>query len=400
MNAMKFSGKAFALCFAAGIAAAALSACGDKKAEEPAEQPNAQTQPAQTAQPAQMQDFDMKPATEAEILEIFAFLPDPLATVDGEAIPRKELIDLYVEKELPAEIYRRYGEEVLREEMPHEIEGLVKTHIMLKLAEKAGIKPSAEFVAQEIKDEFESLSEEDREYFEDMLKESGSSLEDFIKEKSQDADTQKLAALRKYTHTTFLEKAKKEISDADVRKEYDDHIKDLTRPENVTVAHILVQLDADADEAADKAAKAKIDAIYDELLKDPSQFGKIASEKSDCPSKADEGKLPAFEKDGEILEGGRMDQTFTDAAFAIEKVGQITKPVKTQFGYHIIKLLEKAPEDVVPFEKVKDRITEFLAAEKAQAELDKTLEDAVKKSVKFNEFAPAKPAEAKDSAAK
>ena len=95
-----------------------------------------------------------------------------------------------------------------------------------------------------------------------------------------------------------------------------------------------------------------------------------------------------------------MDQTFTDAAFAIEKVGQITKPVKTQFGYHIIKLLEKAPEDVVPFEKVKDRITEFLAAEKAQSELDKTLEDAVKASVKFNDFAPAKSAEAKDPAAK
>jgi len=397
MNAMKFSGKAIALCFAAGIAAAALSACGDKKTEEPAEQPNAQTQPAQTAQAAQMQDFDMKPATEAEILEIFAFLPDPLATVDGEAIPRKELIDLYVEKELPAEIYRRYGEDVLREEMPHEIENLVKTHIMLKLAEKAGIKPSAEFVAQEIKDEFEGLSEEDREYFEEMLKDSGSSLDEFIKEKSQDADTQKLAALRKYTHSVFLEKAKKEVSDADVRKEYDDHIKELTRPENVTVAHILVQLDENADEAADKAAKAKIDAIYDELLKDPSQFGKIAAEKSDCPSKADEGKLPAFEKDGEILEGGRMDQTFTDAAFAIEKVGQITKPVKTQFGYHIIKLLEKAPEEVVPFEKLKDRITEFLAAEKAQAELDKTLEDAVRKSVKFNDFAPAKE---KDSATK
>ena len=401
MNAMKFSGKALALCFAAGIAAAALSACGDKKTEEPAGQPNAQTaQTAQTTQPAQMQDFDMKPATEAEILEIFAFLPDPLATVDGEAIPRKELIDLYVEKGLPAEIYRRYGEDVLREEMPHEIENLAKTHIMLKLAEKAGFKPSAEFVAQEIKEEFEELPEDDREYFEEMLKENGSSLEDFIKEKSQDADTQKLAALRKYTHSVFLEKAKKEVSDADVRKEYDDHIKDLTRPENVTVAHILVQLDEDADEAADKAAKAKIDAIYDELLKDPSQFGKIAAEKSDCPSKADEGKLPAFEKDGEILEGGRMDQTFTDAAFAIEKVGQITKPVKTQFGYHIIKLLEKAPEDVVPFEKVKDRITEFLAAEKAQAELDKTLEDAVKASVKFNDFAPAKSAEAKDSAAK
>ena len=385
MNAMKFTGKALALCFAVG-AAAALCACGDKKTEEPVEQPNAQTQAAQAL------DFDMKPATEAEILEIFSFLPDPLATVDGEAIPRKELIDLYVEKEIPAEIYKRYGEETLREEMPHEIEGLVKTHIMLKMAEKAGFKPSAEFVAQEIKEEFEGLPEEERTYFEDMLKEQGTSLEDFIKEKSQDPDTQKLAALRKFTHSTFLEKAKKEVSEADIRKEYDDHVEELTRPENITVAHILIQLDEDADEAADKAAKEKIDAIYDELLKDPASFDKLAQEKSECPSgKRDNGKLPAFGKDGKILdESGRMDQTFTDAAFGIEKVGQITKPVKTPFGYHIIKLIEKSPEDVIPFEKLKERITDFLVAEKAQAELDKALDEAIKKSVKFNEFAPAK----------
>ena len=395
MNATKFTGKAIALCFAAGVAAA-LCACGDKKTEDPVEQPNTQIQ----TQAANAQDFDMKPATEAEILEIFSFLPDPLATVDGEAIPRKELIDLYVEKEIPAEIYKRYGEETLREEMPHEIEGLVKTHIMLKMAEKAGFKPSAEFVAQEIKEEFEGLPEEERTYFEDMLKEQGTSLEDFIKEKSQDPDTQKLAALRKFTHSTFLEKAKKEVSEADIRKEYDDHVAELTRPENITVAHILVQLDENADDAADKAAKAKIDAIYDELLKDPSQFEKLAKEKSDCPSKDDEGKLPAFEKDGSILEGGRMDQTFTDTAYSIEKVGQITKPVKTQFGYHIIKLLEKTPEDVVPFEKVKERITDFLVAEKAQAELDKALDEAIEKTVKFNDFAPAKPApEAKAPAA-
>ena len=396
MNATKFTGKVLALCFAAGIAAAALCACGDKKTEEPVEQPNTQTG-TQTAQTAETEDFNMNPATEAEILEIFSFLPDPLATVDGEAIPRKELIDLYVEKEIPAAIYKRYGEETLREQMPHEIEGLVKTHIMLKLAEKAGFKPSAEAVAQEIKDEFNELPKEEQEEFEEMLKESGTSLEKFIQEKSQDVETQKIAALRKYTHSTFLDKAKKEISEADIRKEYDDHVEDLTRPENVTVAHILVQLDENEKDTdkADAAAKTKIDAIYDELLKDPSQFDKLAQEKSDCPSgKRDNGKLPAFEKDGRIVDDpmGAMDPTFTDAAFGIEKVGQITKPVKTPFGYHIIKLIEKTPEDVVPFEKVKDRITEFLVAEKAQAELDKTLDEAIKKSVKFNDFAPAKPA--------
>ena len=418
MNAMKFTGKALALCFAAGIAAAALCACGDKKTEEPAEQPKAQagTQTAQpgaqtaqpgtqtalpgtqTALPADLQN--VKPATEAEVLEILAFLPDPVATIDGESIPRKMIIDDIVSQGIPLGLLQDIGEERLREAMRGDIEKIVKSRLMLKLAKDAGYVPSAEFVAQEIRDEFSELSKEEQEDFEAMLKEDGTTLEDFIKEKSQDPDTQEIAVLRKYTHTTFLEKAKKEVSDADIRKEYESHIQDLTMPENITVAHILAQLDEDANEAADKAAREKIDAIYEELLKDPSQFDKLAQEKSDCPSgKRDSGKLPSFEKDGTILEGGRMDQTFTDAAYGIEKVGQITKPVKTQFGYHIIKLIEKTPEDVVPFEKVKDRITDFLVAEKAQAELEKAIDEAMKKYAKINDFAPAKPAEPKDTAA-
>ena len=92
--------------------------------------------------------------------------------------------------------------------------------------------------------------------------------------------------------------------------------------------------------------------------------------------------------------GGAMDQTFADAAFGIEKAGQITKPVKTQFGYHIIKLIEKTPEEVTPIDKVKDKLTEYLAAEKAQNDLNKMLDEEIEKSAKINDFAPAKKAPA------
>jgi len=85
-----------------------------------------------------------------------------------------------------------------------------------------------------------------------------------------------------------------------------------------------------------------------------------------------------------------MDRTFATAAFEIEKEGQITKPVKTQFGYHIIKLLERTPEEVTPLEKVSESITKHLAEEKAQSDLNKALDEAIEKRVKFNDFAPAK----------
>ena len=93
MNVKKFTGKFFAVCFAAALTAAAFSACKDKKSEpeKPADDPTAQTG-----------DFDMQPATEAQILEVVSFLPDPVATVDGEAIPRKEIIDDLVSQQVPS----------------------------------------------------------------------------------------------------------------------------------------------------------------------------------------------------------------------------------------------------------------------------------------------------------
>ncbi len=405
MNAMKLTGKALALVFAAGIAAAALSACGDKKTDEPAQ--TTTTQAAATGAPSAVTEsvgpadadaMDMKPATEAEVLEILAFLPDPVATVDGEPIPRKAIIDEITSQELPAELLKSIGEESLRQAMKKQIGDMVKDRVMLKLAEKAGFKPSAEFVAKEMKEEFEELPADEKKEIEDALKARGLSLEEHMKMTSEDTEIQKAAAMSKFVHTEFLDKAKKDVSDDDVKKFYEEHIEDVTKPAGVTVAHILIQPDEDAEDKdkADTEAKVKIDAIYEELVKDPAQFDKLAQEKSDCPSgKRDNGKLPAFDKDGMMLDGsGAMDQTFATAAFGIEKEGQITKPVKTQFGYHIIKLIERNPEEVTPLEKLKDRITEYLAAEKAQTELNKVLDAAIEKTAKINDFAPAKEAPA------
>lgn len=411
MNAMKFTGKTIAVCAAAGLAAFFCS-CDDKP-KTPEEKPQTtetatQAQPAAQTQPAAQQGAgvqlpsELKPATEAEVLELLYFLPDPVATVDGEAIPRKKLIDDFLEQGIPVEIFQSIEEDKLREALTMEIESMVKEQVMLKLAEEAGFKMSAEFVAQEMKEEFDESPEEEQEEIKEFLKEQGTTLEEHIKKTSQDPDIQKIAMLRKYTHTTFLDKAKKEVTDEDVRKFYEEHIADLTKPAGLAVAHILIQPDDNEPDAekADSDAKKKIDEIYDELLKDPSKFGELAKEKSDCPSgKASEGNLPAFDKDGMMLDGsGAMDQTFTDAAFTLEKDGQITKPVKTRFGYHIIKRVKSIPEEVVPLDKVKDRIADVLVKEKAQTELDKTIKEAIKKHAKISEFAPKKEKPAADKA--
>ena len=452
MNAIKITGKALALCTAIGIAAAAFSACGNKadetdtgkKTEAGKKDASEQTQTTTVAAEGQKtaekdlpdgkagtsaadeavvsvsetadvdaaegavtmeEDISFKPATEAEILELLYFLPDPLAKIDGEAVPRSMIIDDLVEQEVPLDYLEYIGEKRLREGLKGDIELIVKSKVMLKLAEEAGFKPSVELLEKDIRAEFDELPEEEQTTLAESIKEhEGKTLDEFIKEKAQDTKLQEAVALRKYRLATFLEKAKKDISDEAVQKEYDAHIGEFTMPEGMTVAHILIQPDENEEDAekADAEAKKKIDAIYEELLKDPGQFGKLAEEKSDCPSgKRDQGELPAFDKDGMMLDGmGTMDQTFTDAAFTIEEDGQFTKPVKTRFGYHIIKRIKKTPAETVPLEKVKDTIVEHLAVEKAQADLDKTLDEAVKKHAEIMEFAPEKEGEAKAEEAK
>ena len=401
MNAMKLTGKAFALFFAASIAAAALSACGDKKTDEPAQ--TTTTQAAATGAPsavtgADADALDMKPATEAEVLEILAFLPDPVATVDGEPIPRKEIIDEITSQELPAELLKSIGEERLRQAMQKQIGDMVKDRVMLKLAEKAGFKPSAEFVVKEMKEEFEELPDDEKEEIEEALKSRGLSLEEHMKMTSEDTEIQKAAAMSKFVHTEFLDKAKKGVSDDDVKKFYEEHIEDVTKPAGVTVAHILIQPDEEEEDAdkADADAKVKIDAIYEELLKDPAQFYKLAQEKSDCPSgKRDNGKLPEFGEDSQVIEGaGRLDPDFAAAAFKIAKPGDFTKPVHTQFGYHIIKLLKKDPKGYLPLDKVKQDIRDFLVDKTVTEEIQAMIKaERAKGGIKIYDFTSAKAAE-------
>ena len=252
MNAMKLTGKALALVFAAGIAVAALSACGDKKTEEPAQTTETTAQTTETtaqttAQPDppdaksaedDYETMDMKPATEAEVLEILSFLPDPVATIDGEPMPRKEVIDEIVSQEIPAAILRDIGEAQLRQALKKQISRMAEPKVMLKLAEKAGFKPSPEFILKEMKEEFDGLPDDEKKEIEEALKARGLTLEEHMKETSQNTEIQKAAAISKYVHTEFLDKAKKDISDDDVKKFYEEHIEDVTKPAGVTVAHM------------------------------------------------------------------------------------------------------------------------------------------------------------------
>ena len=128
-------------------------------------------------------------------------------------------------------------------------------------------------------------------------------------------------------------------------------------------------------------------------MKDPASFDKLAQEKSNCPSgKRDNGKLPPFDKDGMLLDqAGMLDEDFAAAAYKLDKIGDFTKPVRTQFGYHIIKLLKQDPKGYMPLEKVKGEIHDFLVDKTVSEEIQAMIKaEREKGGIKVYEFTPAK----------
>ncbi|MBD2752268.1 peptidylprolyl isomerase [Spirosoma validum] len=102
----------------------------------------------------------------------------------------------------------------------------------------------------------------------------------------------------------------------------------------VRVAHILVRMSPGADEVGQKAAQTRINAAYNRLQKGES-FETVCRELSDdATSRANGGVLPVFEP-------GRWVPAFEDAAFALANPGDYSKPVRTNYGWHIIKLIER-----------------------------------------------------------
>ncbi len=160
-------------------------------------------------------------------------------------------------------------------------------------------------------------------------------------------------------------------SEPAMKKFYDEQVGQIAPVEEVRARHILVEGEEDAKKIAAR-------------VKGGEDFAKVAKEVSKDPgSGAEGGDLGFFTKD-------RMVPEFAEAAYAM-KAGEISAPVKSQFGWHIIKLEERRLKPVPTFDQVKDRIAQALAA-KAQTEFLTKLRAAAK--VERTE-APKKPEELK-----
>jgi peptidyl-prolyl cis-trans isomerase C len=187
--------------------------------------------------------------------------------------------------------------------------------------------------------------------------------QDAEKKKIQESDTFKQRSdfiRKKLLMGQYLQtEGKTAVTEAAMRRVYDDAIKQMGDEPEVHARHILFRAEA-KDEAAGKAAEAKAKAVV-ERLKKGEDFAKLANELTEDPSgKASGGDLGYFAKE-------QMVPQFAEVAFKLDK-GKISDPVKTDFGWHVIKVEDKRNKPAPEFDKVKPQLEDFVV-QKAQADI-------------------------------
>ncbi|GAB4425147.1 MAG: peptidyl-prolyl cis-trans isomerase [Thermodesulfovibrionales bacterium] len=161
-------------------------------------------------------------------------------------------------------------------------------------------------------------------------------------------DFKKLTLISQLLEKEIEEKVK--VSDKDVKDYYESHKKDFTANNQVRASHILVKTEDEARGIVEQVKKG-------------GDFAKIAKAKSmDTGSAKNGGDLGFFSR-------GQMVPEFENVAFNL-KVGEVSGPVRSQYGYHIIKVTERKEGKVVEFEKIKDLLSQRLTAEKQKEIFD------------------------------
>lgn len=152
-------------------------------------------------------------------------------------------------------------------------------------------------------------------------------------------------------------------SEDDIKTFYEQNLQRFSTPEERRASHILIAVN---NEKTDADAKKEADEIYKQLQADPSKFAQLAKSKSDDPGSARQGgDLGFFQK-------GMMVPEFDNAVFSGKK-GDLIAPVKTQFGYHIIKIVDVKPAQAKPLKEVR---AEIEALYQQQAAIRAFAEDA------------------------
>lgn len=242
---------------------------------------------------------------------------ETVATVEGEKITKDDLYDFLVKAQ---------GQEAL--------DALINEKIIALEAKKEKVKITDE----EIDKEFDKFVEQNggKDAFKAALEQSGTT-EDEFKE-----------SIVQYLSTRKLIEPRIKITDEDIKAAFEENKEAFNQEEEVEASHILVE-----DEETAKEVEKKI--------KDGGDFAKLAAEYSIDEANKDQGGELGFFLHGDMV------PEFSDAAFKMN-VDEVSGPIKTENGYHIVKVTDKKEAKEATFEDHKDDVKETLFEQRLQEE--------------------------------
>lgn len=291
-------------------------------------------------------------------------MPDVVAQVNGKKITKDDLLNQA--RQMQAQMAQASrGQQVppLDDAFYKQIlDGMVAQALLIEDAKSQGVQVSDE----ELKPQLAALRGRfpDEAAYKKALEQEG------LTEKELQEKLRQEAVIQKYVGTRILNEVA--VTDQAAREFYDKNQDKMQRPERAHLRHILIRVEPNAAPADKEKAKDKAEDLL-KRIQGGEDFAKLAAENSDDPgSKVRGGDLSWMAR-------GQTVPPFEKAAFALTKPNDLSGVVETQFGYHIIQLVEREAASAVPFEEAKPRITQMLQQRQAGERLQARVEELKKK---------------------
>lgn len=336
----------------AAIALLACLGCGSKDTE-----PVAQT----TSQPEAPQTLteELPRGVEPQLAGMPAPADDStIVTVDGTALTRAELeqsIDRMMQSGQARNIPPQFQAQARQQMQQQAVQQFVVRTLLTDEAERQSITVTEEERTEMLERIASQLPEGVT--LEDAARQAGGSVDQLKSEIEDEIRVRKLVE----SQIPQPEPATAE----EIEAFYESQRQRFEAPERVHARHILLKVEEDANDDAHAAARAKM-AGYLTQLEEGADFAALAREHSDCPSASEGGDLGTFAR-------GQMVPPFEQAAFG-QPVGEVGDIVKTDFGYHIIEVLEREEASVESLDEVKEQIGDHLTQQQQQSAMRDYLE--------------------------
>ena len=356
-----------------GAAAAVLTVSGfaadakAKPAAKPAVKPVAQAA--------------VKPAAK---VDPFSVLPAVVAEMNGKKITRQEIVDFFKKLSPDGKIPEQLTAEMVKASAYELVQAYVSKTLVDKAIADSKFKMSAAEIKKAITDQFKQMPKELYDMMVKQLSQQKMTMDQYLDKMASNPAMREQIVFDAFAKKYILKNIT--VTKADALKYYNANKEQFTVPADapgtLRASHILI---ATAKGSDGKAELKKANELYAKVVKNPADFGKLAAENSACPSgKQAQGSLGAFQK-------GQMVPEFEKATLAL-KENEISKPVKTSFGWHIIKREALRKSEVKPFAEVEQQLITFLKQQKEQELLQnyiKNLEQKAKVKILVPQSAPA-----------